>query len=1119
MRILISRLEGKKEKKKVDFRMASHTPKRRKLSSSPENDRTEARSSNISSHGSTDRNLRFKDSFGKNNSGIGNNGRAVELSSATGSYKSSFFKLHMYDLLTELRPNYDTRLQRIRTTLHLLKEAIERFPEKPPKSVVDAEKELRTLHGVIVPFPEPGPGKDAKYTLSYSKPANINVVGSFSLRNGARTTEPYVVDLAVTMPSSIFQENDYLNFRYFYKRAYYIACVAAAIRETKNLDLQLKFDFQDGESLRPTIIMEPHASGTNEPVHPKLLIRIVTAIEASVFPISRTLPMRNNVRHSPLTDKCGITADDPTPRYNSALRAESTVGLFHKHLHSTVRKCESFGDACAIGRIWLCQRGFRSSLQHGGFGGFEWDALMSLLLEGGAPSGKPVLSASYSSYQLFKATLQFIAGRNLMQPPLVLFATDIATPKDVPVLYDGKRGLNILYKMTRWSYAALRHEATITLKMLNESRYDNFDSIFVVKTNEPALRFDRLVSFPFATQMGNFFQTIGQQYALYDVLSRALGNRVKLICLSSSGTGPWKVDSKPSTVKVSSQRLSVGLLLDPENAAGVVDHGPSVEKKEEAAVFRSFWGEKAELRRFKDGSILESIVWSDHPSSMPVIHQILVYALHRHFNISEEAISYLGDEYDDRLRSVGNGILSYSDRSFQAITNAFNSLERAIQNMDDVPLVVRQLSPAGALSRYTAVNIPGKPVDLVLQFESSGRWPDDLAAIQMTKIAFLVKIGDSLQSSGDASFARVGLENESSRISNNAFLDIVHRTSVAFRLRIHHDREQTLLERRLKEQGNDGPQEKEELAYALSAYKRLFIRAPRLTQAIRTLCTRFPLLSPTIRLMKNWFNAHLLATHVSEELIELLTARTFTQPYPWDTPSSIKVGFLRTLHFLSRWDWQQEPLIVDLSGELKQDDIETIYTRFSAWRRIDPAMNSVAFFAASDIDHDGVTWTQHEMPPKVVAARITTLAKAAMKLLREKGLHLNVNELFYASLAPYDFVINLHSKALSSGRSQQQVPSNRATIRMESFVGDLQACYSQSLLLFRGDDRCPTIGGLWNPQSTKVKSFSLKLPYSTSPVFSADIQKTHDNVNINRTAILNEISRLGGTMIERIESS
>ena len=37
------------------------------------------------------------------------------------------------------------------------------------------------------------------------------------------------------------------------------------------------------------------------------------------------------------------------------------------------------------------------------------------------------------------------------------------------------------------------------------------------------------------------------------------------------------------------------------------------------------------------------------------------------------------------------------------------------------------------------------PADVILQFEGSGRWPDDLVAIQRTKIAFLLKINDMLQ--------------------------------------------------------------------------------------------------------------------------------------------------------------------------------------------------------------------------------------------------------------------------------------------------------------------------------------------------------------------------------------
>lgn len=834
--------------------------------------------------------------------------------------------------------------------------------------------------------------------------------------------------------------------------------------------------------------------------------------------------MKSNIRQGSSADRSEI--GEPTPYYNASLRSEATVAQYHKYLHSASQKCESFRDACILGRTWLQQRGFQTAFQKGGFGGFEWSALISLLFEGGGPSGQPILLRSYSSYQIFKATMQFVAGRDLTQP-LLLFANDVAVPSGGPTLYDGRRGLNILYKMTPWSYAALRHEAAITLKMLNESREDNFDRVFIVKVDEPALRFDRLISLP-KSFSGDTIGALREQVALHTVLTRAFGNRVKLISFASHCVDSWSVRSKALTKKAS-HGLSVGLLLDADNVGRVVDHGPPAEEKEEAASFRAFWGEKAELRRFKDGSILESLVWSDDSSEESIVHQILAYVLHRHFQIAEEDFHLTGDEYDDLLREEGDGVLSYSSSHFQSFNEAFKDLEQSIRSMDDVPLEVRHLAPASPLLRYTArrVQEPGganEPADVVLQFESSARWPDDFAAIQMTKAAFLLKIGDSLETSGAASSCRVGLENESSKVLNNAFLDIVHTSGIPFRLRIHHDREKTLLERQLKNK-TISPREREEVAYALFTYKKVFMQTPRLTQGLRSLCTRFPLLSPTIRLLKHWFSCHLFSAQVSDELIELLATRVFTQPYPWDCPSSVMTGFLRILHFLSRWDWQREPLIVDLGGDLTPEISEAIRTRFTAWRNIDPAMNTVALFVASDVDHDGVTWTQYEMPSKIVAGRMSVLAKAAIHLLRTQGNGFEVPALFQTSLAPYDFVLHLRPKITGERSSvpkfknlaEGATPGRAGKLAMiKSFVHDVQACYNQSVLLFHGDERCGVVTGLWNPQMQKPRSWNLKLAYSTGP---ASVEEAQDQVMINQQAILNEIARMGDGLVEAIETT
>ncbi|KAJ5162442.1 hypothetical protein N7492_007834 [Penicillium capsulatum] len=1115
--------------------MSAHSSKRRKLSSSPEpQPQTQSSTGVAATKAGPERKnqaaTRQDELPRKSHSGNrGKDDGSAELAMASGFYKSSFFKLQMDELLAGLRPNYDKQISKLQETLHKVKDVIENLPEKAPKSVSEAEQELRTDGEVVVPWPDPRPSKDAKYTMAYAKPTNINVVGSFALRTGAKTAISRSVDLAVTMPSSIFQEKDYVNYRYFHKRAFYVACLAAGLQKSADtLGMQVKFGFQDGDSLRPVILLEDtRLSSKGGQTFSGPQIRILTAIEPALFPVTRTLPMKSNIRQGSSANQSEI--GEPTPFYNASLRSEAAVSLYHRSLHSASKKCDSFRDACILGRTWLQQRGFHTSFQNGGFGGFEWAALVALLFEGGGPSGQPVLMRSYSSYQIFKATMQFLAGRDLTSP-LLLSATDVPVPDGGPVLYDGHRGLNLLYKMTPWSYSALRHEANTTLKMLNESREDNFDRVFIVKVDELSLRFDRLIAFP-KTFNGDTLRSLSKQNELYSVLSKAFGDRVRLISLTSHCADSWSLRSKASN-KRASNNLSVGLLLNADNVGRVVDHGPPAEEKEEAALFREFWGEKAELRRFKDGSILESLVWSDKPTEDSIVHQILSYVLQRHFDITYDDFQFTGDEYDEKLQEEGDGILAYNSPPFQEINEAFSDLERSISSMDEVPLTIRHLAPASPLLRYTALHVHGsggtaEPADIVLQFESSSRWPDDFAAIQMTKAAFLLKIGDSLQSAGAASSCRVGLENESSKVLNNAYLDIFHISGCLFRLRIHHEREQTLLERQLKDK-TISPREREEIAYALFAYKKSFVQAPRLTQAMRSLCTRLPLLSPTVRLVKHWFASHLFSAQISDELVELLTTRAFTQPYPWECPSSIQTGFLRTLHFLSRWDWQQEPFIVDLGGDLVPEITESIRTRFTAWRNIDPAMNAVALFVASDLDPEGVTWTQYEMPSKVVAGRLSVLAQAAVNLLRQESHDLDVSGLFQTSLAPYDFVLHLHPKiARDQGPSASKFKNltgsgssrrgGKAAI-IKSFVRDVQACYNQSILLFHGDERCGVVAGLWNPQTLKPRSWNLKTAYSTAPASVVDTGERSERVVINQPAILNEIARLSDGLVVKIET-
>ncbi|KAF3479981.1 pre-rRNA processing protein Utp22 [Arthroderma uncinatum] len=1043
---------------------------------------------------------------------------AAEYAIARGQYKSSLFKLQMDELLGQLRPDYDKLLSRVEKSLRKLKNIIEEIPNGTPKNLAAAKKEFEAAK-VAIPFPEPPPAKDIRYTFEYAKPADINVVGSFAMKTIVKGQGPTHIDLAVTLPSALFQKKDYTSYRYFYKRAYYLACIAAAIKSAQDVEYAVSYVYQDGNTLRPVLLLEPVEGADDDFSQSNCSIRIITAVEHETFSLSHTLPSHNSLRLEQ-ADESKSGGSNPTHIYNATLRSEAVVSAYLKLHHTASVKCAAFKDSCILGRAWLRQRGFGTSFALGGFGHFEWATLLALLLEGGGPNGKAVLAPSYSSYQIFKATLQFLSGRDLTKPLLMHAPEDMGpvAEADHPALFDGKRGLNVLYKMTPWSYKLLQREATLTLKMLNDSTRDHFNSIFITRINDAFYRFDQVVSVTFPSRRPPTLQAAERLQSLHRVLTKALGDRATLIDFTSSEPPSWPVKSTSPSKSDKKWAITVGLNLDAAQQSRSIDHGPSVEDKEEAAAFREFWGDKAELRRFKDGSIMESLVWSDQMSSGTPVQQILTYILDRHFKVTSENIVFMAADLSQAVPGIKNASLPAP--ASEPVLEAFQRLEKHFQSDESLPIAFSQLLVATPLLRYSP-DSPGAPIDVVLLFQSSSRWPDDLGSIQMTKVALLLKVEESIRKADGVIQVRVGTENQESRFLNTSFLEVQYSSSIIFRLRIHHEREQTIIQSQLKNK-ELAARQKEELAAALAAYKATFIQAPRHAQVLQSLSNRFPLLSVAIKMFKSWTSAHLLTPFVREELLELLTCQVFLKSYPWEAPSSAFTAFLRTLHMLSRWDWQHEPLIVDFGGELETQDFTDIHTRFEAWRKIDPGMKTVAFFVASNIDQDGVTWTQFSRPPRIIASRMTTLAKAASKVVREKGVNLYVSELFRSPVNDYDFLLHLNPAFISERskkatyKNLQDSGSNTEFTKYEilrDLVDELTSLYGEHILLFHGHASEKVIAGLWNPQSTKTRPFGLKIGFSSCP----QKPKEEEELALNKKAILNEIASIAGDIISKVQ--
>ncbi|KAF2277561.1 pre-rRNA processing protein Utp22 [Westerdykella ornata] len=1094
-------------------------------------------------------------------------------------FKSNIFKLQVDELLDQVRFKYGKKTALVETAMRKIKTIIEQLPSREPLPIVDAETALRS-EGVAVPFPNPRPPKDAKYKLQYERPSNINVTGSFPLKTATRTDGDFAIDLVVTMPKTLFQEKDYLNYRYFYKRAYYLACVAAGIQNSKAGYFKTSFDCLNGNQLQPVLVVHPSGdNGADDFSSSKCVVRILLAIPENTFPESKLRPGANCIRSQFASEEETSNAAGPTPFYNATLQSDVAVTPYLKLLHSAAAKCEAFKDACILGRIWLRQRGFGSRIRKGGFGNFEWAALMAVLLQPTPGAGTPPLSTGYSSYQLFKATLQFLVKHSLTRTPYGFNVRDVTFPKTnfAPVFFDGPRNLNLLFKMTPWSYSRLQNEAKATIDMLGDSTADHFESTFILKADLLTFHYDAVLRIPLSSLE---VDPVSEDYdealleklrSLYNTLTRALTDRVTTLDLLAPDHDTWEVALKRPP---ESQHKSVLVVLStsPSNANRTVDLGPAAENKKEAASFRQFWGEKAELRRFKDGSILESVVWSVKDTSVPVMEQIIKFTLKKY--ISAQAAERASFTFDSYAAIIPSGRVQGQSGvfAFSARMNALANLEKDIRGLEGLPLQIRHIKAADPQLRYSAVDVDSMrtPASIVIQFEVSARWPDDLCAIQRTKVAFFLKLSDLLAEERPEYVTRVGLENQSSPSKNQAYLDIILPSGFSFRLRIQHEREATLLERQLKDKTLDN-QSRESAASALAIYNRDYVHVPAHTQALQTLCTRYPALSPSIRLTKRWFASHLLSSHFSTELIELMVVRTFLQPYPWGVPSTATTGFLRTLLWMSRWDWRHVPLVVDFSssvsapsgelgttekanGSLGTQELQKIQTRFEAWRHIDPAMNRVVLFAATNLDNDGTTWSDRGNPEKVVAARMTALSRVATNVLRAhedsliaymngKGPGEDLNpfkpeSLFVSDLGDYDIIIRLSSRfstkstkktepkfknlAVQQGSLSEEDKRNVGYAPAALFAEDLRQIYGDAVLWLWNPENFDVIAGLWNPMVTARRSWKVKPGWNSMPQRSAKDKEGEEedagaDIDINKGAICNEIKRLGGEMIASIE--
>jgi U3 small nucleolar RNA-associated protein 22 len=222
-----------------------------------------------------------------------------------------------------------------------------------------------------------------------------------------------------------------------------------------------------------------------------------------------------------------------------------------------------------------------------------------------------------------------------------------------------------------------------------------------------------------------------------------------------------------------------------------VDRGPPATDEVACQRFKLFWGSKSEMRRFKDGSIIEAVVWTETVNSLrseSLIANILEYILQRHLpfhshvlglglRIVSGQIVELLPHLQQQLPSISETnyrpecFISHSTQSlFRRSVEATDLLRRVVtSDLKEFPLVIESFRPIHSFLRYTSLFPPkfnllaaqtqnalrwfsGEKINtiisvipVVIQLQKSSRWPSDLTIVRSLKSALLVRLSDCLE--------------------------------------------------------------------------------------------------------------------------------------------------------------------------------------------------------------------------------------------------------------------------------------------------------------------------------------------------------------------------------------
>ncbi|XP_078077355.1 nucleolar protein 6 [Mustelus asterias] len=1062
-------------------------------------------------------------------------------------FHSTLLRMQIEELLKEVKLKEKKR-KAIDTFLHELKNFLSNIPETKQVNVTD---QSWLPKGVKVPFLQIPYNIKGKF--HFLRPASVKVIGSYLL--GTCIKPEINVDVAVTMPAEILQAKDNLNQRYLRKRALYLAHIACHLSKNKLFGC-IKFGYFNSNHLKPILYLSPQ--GKDEKL---VTVRLHPCAPASFFKFSRFHPSKNNVRVSWFLEQepaPGGNDEPPTPHYNNTVLVDLVM---EKHLHFLFNAATDFPgmkDGIGILKVWLHQRELDKG--YGCLNGFLVSMLVAYLLS------KRKLNKMMSGYQILRNVLQFLAVTDLTRDGISLFQdTDDSVPS-LPdfhqafevVFVDPSGFVNLCAEMTASKYKQIQYEAQKSMEILGNKAVDGFEMLLM--TPKPLIQtFDHVFHLKDLVKLqegckkmkllndlidhgGNYVVTILPH--LLSLLTRGLGQRIHLLAHSLLQISEWPINADPPKHK-DSRHLSFGVLLDSAFSTNVLEKGPQADSPE-AADFRDFWGDNSELRRFQDGSICEAVLWQGNSmcDRRLIPEQIIKHLLELHANLPTSSLCYVGGLLDS-LIEVEKGH-SGSEEKIVSVVQSYDDLSRKLWNLTGLPLSVTSVQGIHPVFRFTEVFPPvpvkpdgcfyvkdkkskcllptdGKPspvyvpaLKVICHMEGSGKWPQTKEAVQRVKAAFHIRLADLLHQ-----------QHQLTSQPSATHVD-VYKDGYVFRVQVGYHREPLILK---EIQTPDGMLKYRDTEESLQLELET-VHLPHLTSTLHGLQQQQSTYSGTCRLAKRWISAQLLSNDIGEESIDLLAAYLFTQPAPYSPPASQQTGFLRFLNLLSTFDWKNNPLIVNLNGDIKETELAEIKNDFVATRTQHPVM-----FIATPKDRKSSIWTKGR-PSAPILQRLAELASQSLRTLERQLMDpladYDLKMVFRPPLDIYDVIIHLNPKHVPRHLEAVDRPKAmyyRGTLKKDAtfkclkmpvvgydpvqcYLHELRSAFGEFALFFYDTHGGSLIAVLWKPQAFTPQ------PFKTSHINAKMLETKENGLQMipNVEAVMEDFEILGADLVKSVEA-